>query len=168
MSTSTPTPTPTPYSAFAVANAFIQRALDGRLRDLTPLKLQKLMFFAQAWHLKECDGAPLLDDHFARWHNGPVIPAIYHQFRAYGSHCIDQLAPALLREPLYEGWGVPEIPDHDENIWELIDAVIHRYGRYTGAELSEMTHTPGSAWALRGGDRSVIVNDEIRNDPTVH
>ena len=54
------------YSAFAVANAFIQRAWDRGISDLSPMKLQKLMYFAQAWHLK-IRNEPLLDDHFARW-----------------------------------------------------------------------------------------------------
>ena len=52
------------YSAFAVANAFIERAEQGRIPNLTPMKLQKLLYFAQAWHLKGTQGRPLLDDNF--------------------------------------------------------------------------------------------------------
>ena len=62
------------YSAYAIANAFVQLAQEGRIPQLTPMKLQKLMYFTQAWYLRE-RGFPLLDDHFSRWQYGPV-PAV--------------------------------------------------------------------------------------------
>lgn len=57
--------TPMAYSAYAIANAFVQLAQEGRIPQLTPMKLQKLMYFTQAWYLRE-RGFPLLDDHFSR------------------------------------------------------------------------------------------------------
>ncbi|WP_377161732.1 type II toxin-antitoxin system antitoxin SocA domain-containing protein [Roseateles sp. UC29_93] len=61
------------YSTFCVANAFIGRALDGRLRDLNSMKLQKLMFFAQAWRLEK-KGIPLFQDTFLHGATGPALP----------------------------------------------------------------------------------------------
>ena len=43
------------YSTIAVANAFIERAKGAKITDLTPMKLQKLVFFAQSWSLKILD-----------------------------------------------------------------------------------------------------------------
>ena len=77
------------YSAMQVANEFIKKAPEYEVMDLTPMKLQKLMFFAQSWHIKEL-GYPLFDDYFARWQYGPVIPSIYHEFKTFGSSHIDK------------------------------------------------------------------------------
>lgn len=73
------------YSAVAVANAFIEKALKGELKELTPMKLQKLLFYTQSWHLKLRGGTPLFDDLFARWKFGPVsstaeLPQNRHRF----------------------------------------------------------------------------------------
>lgn len=72
------------YSAAAVANAFIEKANKGELSELTPMKLQKLLFYTQSWHLKLCNGRPLFDDLFARWKFGPVIPPLYHMLKNTG------------------------------------------------------------------------------------
>lgn len=60
------------YSATAVANAFIEKATKGELSELTPMKLQKLLFYVQSWHLRLYN-EPLIDDFFAKWRYGPVI-----------------------------------------------------------------------------------------------
>lgn len=154
------------YSAFAVANAFIQRAEQGSLANLTPMKLQKLLFFTQAWHLKTL-GTPVLDDHFARWQYGPVIPAVYHEFKAYGYKPITRMATTLAVNGNDYSMLVPSIPLEDVNTWSLVDAVITRYGTIDAQTLSNMTHLSGSAWALSPPDGSVITTAEIRADHTI-
>ena len=59
------------YPTIAVANAFIEKAQQGFLPDLDPMKLQKLIFYAQSWHLRLYN-EPLVDDFFAKWPYGPV------------------------------------------------------------------------------------------------
>lgn len=157
------------YSAFAVANAFVQRAKENGL-SLSPMKLQKLMYYAQAWHLKvlEC---PLLDDNFCRWKFGPVVPAVYHEFKDYGYRPITSMATTLARDG--DGYSVhlPKIPSEDKAAWSLIDAVVKRYGHIDAQTLSEMTHRDGSAWAvgLADGqaDGSVITHAQMQADKTL-
>ena len=72
------------YSAMAVANAFIKRSKEEEITNLTPMKLQRLMYYAQSWHLA-IKGEPLFDDFFARWPSGPVIPSLYHAFKYYSN-----------------------------------------------------------------------------------
>lgn len=153
------------YSAYAVANAFIRRAEEGRLPNLTPMKLQKLMYFAQVWHLKVMR-TPLLDDNFSRWQYGPVIPAIYHEFKDYGASPITRMSNTLSATGGGYTFHVPEIPDGDRSSWSLVDAVINRWGEYDGTYLSNVTHADGSAWAARGqnADGSVITWEEMQND----
>lgn len=155
------------YSAYAVANAFIQRAEQGLIPNLSPMKLQKLIFFAQAWHLRGTNGVPILDDHFARWQYGPVIPALYHEFKAYGFMPITRKATTLAMNGNGFSMTVPNIPLQDESTWSLIDAIIARYGPYDAQTLSNMTHVPGSAWSMGNADGSVITAAEILADTTI-
>ncbi|ABM57090.1 Panacea domain-containing protein [Verminephrobacter eiseniae] len=155
------------YSAFAIANAFVQKAGQGAIPNLTPMKLQKLLYFTQAWHLK-VRGFPLLDDHFARWKHGPVIPAVYHEFRAYGHRPITRKATTLAMSDDDYAVKIPMVPLADRDTWGLIDAIIDRYGAVDAQELSRMTHLEGSAWATGGGaDGTVITAEQIRNDPSI-
>lgn len=98
------------FSAYSVANAFIQRAIDGQLHGLNSMKLQKLMYFAQAWHLKGL-GRPLFQDTFIREKHGPVLPSIEYQLNAYGSQRVGQLIRTLTQhdDPLV--WNEPYLPE---------------------------------------------------------
>ena len=159
------------YSAYAVANAFVRRAKEGRLPNLSPMKLQKLMYFAHAWYCKYRH-APLLDDSFARWTHGPVIPSIYHEFKAYGYRPIDNMATTLSMGVNGYAMNVPTVPDTDTDVWALIDAVIGKFGHIDAGRLSAMTHLPGSAWSAgkvagQEADGSPITFGEILSDQTI-
>lgn len=110
------------YSAMQVANAFIQKAQEGKIPALTPMKLQKLMFFAQSWYLKTF-GMLLFNEAFARWQYGPVIPDLYQEFKTFGAGIITRFATdAVGNSPLIQ----------DQNILSFIDKIIEVYGSYTG------------------------------------
>jgi uncharacterized phage-associated protein len=47
-----------------------------QLGEMTAMKLHKLVYYSQAWHLV-WDGVPLFGDEIQAWANGPVIPALY-------------------------------------------------------------------------------------------
>jgi uncharacterized phage-associated protein len=145
------------YPTMAVANAFIQRALDDKLPNLSPMKLQKLLFFVQSWHLKWYK-EPLIDDVFFRWQYGPVIPSLYHEFKHYGSKAIDRFGTFVSPRGAIEAI----VPKEDQRTWQVIDEVIRAYGALTGSQLSSITHYEGSAWQVTGGaDGGPILNDEL-------
>ncbi len=154
------------YSSFAVANAFIERALEGRLQGLNALKLQKLLYFAQAWHLKR-KGAPIIDDTFTRGEHGPVLPSIHHQVKAYGNRPITQTIRILYGNDDREIWRVPGIQPDDQCRRDLIDMISRRYGQSTAEVLSDLTHWPHSAWSQGRLIGDVIPNDVIRDDATL-
>lgn len=147
------------YSAMAVANAFIKRAKEGRVRDLSPMKLQKLMFYAQSWYLKHRNSAPLMDDTFCRWQYGPVIPSLYHEFKGYGASPITDYGNHLSTD--HGGFRIttPVIPDGDTEAWWYVDEVIRVYGGLSGAQLSNMTHQAGTAWSVGNPDGGPIPNN---------
>jgi uncharacterized phage-associated protein len=47
------------------------------------MKLQRLLYYAQAWHLGEF-GEPLFDDTIQAWMTGPVVPSIFWRFAESG------------------------------------------------------------------------------------
>lgn len=49
---------------------------------LTNLKLQKLLYYADAWNLALRD-RPLFEEKFKAWVHGPVLTSQYHRFKDY-------------------------------------------------------------------------------------
>lgn len=144
------------YSAMQVANAFIQKAQEGKIPDLTPMKLQKLMFFAQSWYLKKYR-VRLINDEFVRWRFGPVIQSVYYEFSHIGGGLLTQGQGVLARDA--NGIVEPKIAVNDD---AFLDAIANAYGHYTGWQLSDMSHADGSAWSMQP-QGSIITNVEMFN-----
>lgn len=149
------------YPTLAVANAFIEKALANELSDLTPMKLQKLMFYAQSWYLKIYD-EPLIDDFFSKWQYGPVIPSLYHEVKSYGSSQINSLISNLMHTPQGVMIATPNVPRQDTKTRQLIDKIVSVYGPLRGTQLSYLTHQPGTAWSRTEGYSSVIGNNLLK------
>lgn len=127
------------YSAIAVANAFIEQSNNGKTNNLTPMKLQKLMFFAQSWYLKS-NNSPLFEGYFERWQYGPVLPEIYHEFKVFGAKSISSFGYSMWSE-------LQTVPSNDKQVIEFLEQIIETYGNYSGTQLSWMTHQPETAWS---------------------
>ncbi|MDQ6665177.1 MAG: DUF4065 domain-containing protein, partial [Acidobacteriota bacterium] len=85
------------YDALAVANYFLDCARkDGR--ELDPMGIQKLVFFAHGWHLALV-GSPLIEQRVEAWEYGPVIPDIYHAFKEFGAGAIKSHAQKAVMLP---------------------------------------------------------------------
>lgn len=56
--------------------------------DLTNLKLQKLLYYAQAWHLVFRQ-EPLFTDRIEAWRHGPVVPSVFRQYRHFEDRRIE-------------------------------------------------------------------------------
>lgn len=140
------------YSAMQVANAFIQKAIDGKIPALTPMKLQKLMFFAQSWYLR-VNGCRLINDEFVRWKYGPVIQSVYYEFARNGGGVINKFAKDFCGEDI-----AYQLETTDDL---FLDKVIATYGAFSGWQLSDMTHDKDGAWAM---DRlgTVISDGEMK------
>jgi uncharacterized phage-associated protein len=92
---------------------------------VTPLKLQKLVYYVKAWSL--VDGAPLVDGTFVRWTHGPVNVPLYLHFKDHGR------APL---QPVALG------PEHTPQgaARDFVDFVGHSYAHFPAVALSKMTH----------------------------
>src|SRR5947209_3400405 len=102
-----------PYDAKAIANYFLDLA-EAEAKSLTPMKLQKLVYYAHGWHLA-LTGRPLLDEEIQAWSFGPVIRSLYNEFREFGAEPITRRAclvePAADRGSLIEKIREPSIDD---------------------------------------------------------
>ena len=63
-------------SVFDVAQYILQR-----IKPISGIKLQKLVYYCQAWHLAWNEGRPLFDDRIEAWINGPVVRNLYNLHR---------------------------------------------------------------------------------------
>jgi uncharacterized phage-associated protein len=131
-----------PYEAKALANVILGWAERDGLA-VTPLKLQKLLFFMHADYLV-ATGRPLCRDQFEAWTYGPVLPAVYDEFRSFSQRPITSMA--LVFDPIAQTRRVAcaNIPQHD------LDQIRRSYDVYapvSAGALSQRSHRPGGPWA---------------------
>jgi uncharacterized phage-associated protein len=150
-----------PYSALAVANWFIEN-----LPETTPLKLQKLIYFAHGWHLA-LKGKPLIDDVVQAWDYGPVVQSVYHEFKQFGKSPIPSFAFATTVDLDNEGdlrIVTPRIPRDDGDTQKFLIRVAEVLGKFSGLQLSASTHKEGTPWAdtvqSNPGRKYVVIPDE--------
>jgi uncharacterized phage-associated protein len=98
-----------------------------KLGTMTAWKLQKLVYYSQAWSLA-WDERVLFEDDFEAWANGPVVRALFNVHK--GRLNVD--ASLFTRG---------DSCNLDETAKETIDAVIRDYGGFSGRELSEIAHS---------------------------
>lgn len=117
-----------------VANFFLSKGVPNTQQAITHLKLQKLVYYAQAFYLAfGCDEKPsyqqkLFDDPLQAWTHGPVSPKVYAKYQG-NKNRFEEL-------PRFEG----VIPIPDEYIGAILDAVWKTYGNYSGSQLEYFTH----------------------------
>ena len=107
------------HTNFDIAEYILHRSQQA----VTPMKLQKLLYYCYAWQLVE--GNRLFEAKFKAWKFGPVDIEIYHKYKSYGANPI----------PKPTNLTMPDLP--------LIDFVVDSYGVHSAAELSNTTHAEG-------------------------
>lgn len=138
--------------AIDVANFFIDLAQNEKEGSITNLKLNKLLYFAQAWALTR-NGDPLFSDEIQAWDYGPVVPNVYHKFKAFGENNIKHTADDYSPDKF-----------SDEDVQLLLD-VYREYGKYSASALVEITHSE-SPWQIcyQCGERNVQIPRSLIKD----
>ncbi|WAK02791.1 Panacea domain-containing protein [Methylobacter sp. YRD-M1] len=121
------------HSALAIANAFLDLAR-GDGKGITPMKLQKLVYYAHGWNLG-IFGEPLIDETIEAWKYGPVIQPIYHEFKSFGAEEITHCGTTF--DPDAFDFVEPR-PEGDENTLALVKKVWGEYGGFTAIQLSSV------------------------------
>ncbi len=73
-------------SVYDVAQYILEQAPG---KKMSAIKLQKLVYYCQAWHLA-WEGYPLFNEEIQAWANGPVVPALYERHRGQLEVSADQ------------------------------------------------------------------------------
>ncbi|HUY09744.1 MAG TPA: type II toxin-antitoxin system antitoxin SocA domain-containing protein [Candidatus Dormibacteraeota bacterium] len=115
-----------------------------RAELLTPLKLQKLLYYVQGFHLALLN-RPAFEEEERAWTHGPVVREVYDLYK--GSRATGIEPPK----------APPELPVDTMGVVEEVSEV---YGQFSAWRLREMTHeTPPWKDARRG---SVIAHEAMR------
>lgn len=117
------------YPVQTIADYLIWRAnADEDLgENITNLRLQKLLYYVQGFHLAMNDGAPLFEEPIVAWQHGPAVRAVWARFR-------DRGADALPTPPDFD----PEAVDAEAR--EAIEEAYGVYGQYSARGLRNLTH----------------------------
>ncbi len=118
---------PTVITAQEVADYFLASVDQESGDNITNLKLQKLLYYAQGFHVAMHHGEPLFPESLLAWSHGPVVRRVYQRYRHLGWKPID--LPSNFQADAY----APEIR-------EILDAVNANYGQFTAKTLEIMTH----------------------------
>jgi len=121
------TRTAPPYAALTIAKWFIAWA-EAEGEELSNLKLQKLLYYAQGHHLAERH-QPLFTEQIQAWSHGPVVSEVYREYKSCGSSSI------VLPDTDPFSWG-----EVDPDTAELLSKVWNTYGGFSAGHLRNMTH----------------------------
>lgn len=134
------------YDVKEIAKKILSKACPDCGDEISNLKLQKLLYYMQGFHLA-CFDAPLFEDDFYAWQHGPVIPSVYDIYKSNGSNGIPCPEGEILQLTLEEE--------------DLFDQVYNAYGQFSAFKLRDMTHeeTPWKSTMLN----SVISKDKLKS-----
>ena len=138
------------YPASLIAYAFVKKGIDEG-KFVTQMKLQKLVYFAQGYHLAKYHRS-LIKENFQAWLYGPVIPEIYQDFKLYGSRPItdtEEFTPSSTYKPPFRLDA------------EAIDTINYSWGvlkDFSAMSLSNWTHQPDGPW-------SKVYDPDVKSTP---
>jgi uncharacterized phage-associated protein len=120
---------------------------------ISNLKLQKLLYYIQGWHLA-LKGHAIFAEEIQAWVHGPVVPPVYRAYKAWSWQPI--------------GVDCPTKPAITNGTEKLIQEVLQVYGSLTPIHLERLTHSE-SPWrdARKGlapdaASTAVISNESMK------
>jgi uncharacterized phage-associated protein len=135
-------------SAHDVASAVIDR-----LGPVDTMRLQKLVYYVQAWHLART-GVPAFGEPIEAWRDGPVVRELFRVHR---------------RKFIVTDWPEGDGSRLPAELFSTLQWVMNRYGAMSGEQLSRISHAE-SPWLTARGDAQpgeasseVIDTNTIRN-----
>lgn len=99
---------------------------DNKEREgVTNLKLQKLLYFGQAYSLA-AEGKPLFSDPINAWEYGPVVKTVYYEYKEHKSNTI-----------ILEKYAHLSI---DKDVQEIVKKVLEIFGGFSAGKLVDIAH----------------------------
>lgn len=143
--------TRTPYKAEDVANYLIflasQENPEKEREGITNLKLQKILYLAQAYYLAKLD-KPLFAEKLEAWEYGPVVPEIYKKLRRNGSK------PIIVEE------DKSKLSEEDK---EVLKKIWDSFGGYSASRLVDIVHAH-TPWKEAFSSEDKIISHKALKD----
>lgn len=122
--------------------------------DISVLKLQKLLYYTEAWYLAINNMESLFEDDFEAWAHGPVCKRIFIRFKhQHGRTMYDSILETDIAKD-----KLTLVP---EEVELHIDNVLEVYGKYTGVQLEDITHKEDPWKIARGNLNSYESSSEV-------
>ncbi|MBQ9214878.1 MAG: DUF4065 domain-containing protein [Bacteroidales bacterium] len=119
--------------------------------SLINLKLQKLLYYLQAWSYG-INKKPFFDGEFEAWVHGPVNRVIFNRFNPQKTLYSEiQLSDRIKTDFKLEN-------DDDEEFFEFI---MENYAKYTGAQLENLSHQEQPWISARGNKNRYEKSDTV-------
>ncbi|HIF9344041.1 TPA: Panacea domain-containing protein [Photobacterium damselae] len=118
-----------------------------KLGEISAMKLQKLVYYSQAWSLV-WDEEELFSEDFEAWANGPVLRSLYHEHRGLFKVNTDTFSQGNKEELT-------------EDQVETIDKVLEFYGDKSAQWLSNLTHKESPWKDARGTIEAMASSSEV-------
>ncbi|MCQ2551275.1 MAG: DUF4065 domain-containing protein [Clostridia bacterium] len=129
-----------------------------KVNEITPLALQKLLYYIQAIYMVKYD-KPLFTEECKAWVHGPVYEKVYDVFKSFKFSPIEDKRFVIFKDRFHE------LSDEERDV---IDMVVNSFGMYSGKTLEKITHKE-APWAdaysvnkLYGYANEPITNDAIK------
>lgn len=111
---------------------------------LTNLKLQKLLYYQQGFHLAVFD-TPLFEEDVEAWMYGPVVPVVYNEYSSYGSSSLPEIKETI------------SLSDEEE---ELFNEVYDAYRDFSAIGLMNRTHKEKPWTSVYPHDRGTVISQK--------
>ena len=135
-------------TASDIAKYFIA-SFQKKKKEISNLKLQKLLYYAQAWYLA-LYGSPLFADSIEAWVHGPVVRSVFQEYRKFKWNPLSTSDSGNVS-------FADTTKDH-------LEEVIRVYGKYDAVFLERLTHRE-SPWRDARGS---LAPDEPSNRVITH
>ena len=136
---------PLKYPSAVIANWFLEK--DPKMKD-DVMKVLKLVHIAHGFHLAFKD-THLIKEDVQAWQYGPVIPELYFRLKT----------KTLGITSDYRGdW---ERFEKDIEVKNLLEAVYRKYGKYTGGQLSNLTHNQDTPWDITVRSFKSLIEEDL-------
>jgi uncharacterized phage-associated protein len=113
----------------------VAKAVLAELGPMDAMKLEKLLYYAQGWHLAVTD-RPLFEEPVEAWRDGPVVDAVYQQHKHLRT---------------VHDWPSGDASRLSEDQLQMITLICSQYGHLSGDDLSNLTHVE-APWVVTRGD----------------
>lgn len=137
------------YSVIDIAKKLLAKAAsDDAGERMSNLKLQKMLYYMQGYHLAAFN-EPLFTEDIEAWYYGPVVPIVYHKYKKFSNRGI----PPPEDDIIY-------LSDEEEN---LFDQIYDVYGAYSALGLMNMTHKENPWLSTETGAGNVISHAKMKS-----